>query len=146
MATGSRLKAIDQALKTVIAARTPGLTGVQVERGHPGELLQREAVWVDRILLEEDFKYLAATNQRKLQKITAQILVRVRADGDDAAALRDRALDVADEVEEALRGDISLSGAADFGGVQSGEVDSFTDTDGRVCAIRLDATYTARKG
>lgn len=146
MALGSRLKAVERRLVTIIDGRTPGLDGVAVDRGHPGEHLTREHVWIDRTRFGEQAVSLAETNRKRDQDVTVEIMVRVSQEGDDVTALKDRCLDVVDEVEEALRADPDLAGAALFGGISGGEVDSFADTDGRVCAARLDATYKARKG
>lgn len=146
MALGSRLKAIETALRSTIDARSPGLDGVTVSRGHPHEHLQREHVWIDRVRFTDEPKALKAGTNPRRQSLTFEIIVRVSQEGDDAPTLRDRAYDIADEVEEALRADIGLSGAADFGGVELGEAEPFVDTDGRVFAIRLDARYTATKG
>ena len=146
MATGSRLKAIDTQLKTIIAARA-GLAAVQVTRGHPGQHLTREAIWTDRIVIEDaEVAHLSPPASKRRQTITADVFVRVSQEGDDAAALRDRCFDLADEVEEALRADPSLGDAAEWGVVTSAEQDDFADSDGRVCVVVLTATYKARKG
>src|SRR3954469_8516715 len=98
MALGSRLKAIDTNLVTLTPAGVDAT--VVVTRGHPGENLTREAVWTDAITFDEDPKSLGATQQMRRQKITVPIVVRIRQEGDDYPTLRDRACDVADQVEE----------------------------------------------
>lgn len=146
MASGSRLKAIDQKLKTVIAARA-GLSAIPVDRGHPGELLQREHIWIDRVRMPDaQYRALSPTPTPKRQVIEAEIIVRVRLDGDDAATMRDRCFDLADEVDEALRANPGLTDAAEFGGITSAEYDDWQDSDGRVGALLMTATYNARKG
>lgn len=140
---GSRIKALDAALATIIDAGTDST--VTVTRGHPGEELTREAVWTDDIEFDERAKSLQAGQNPRRQEITAIIVVRIRQEGLTNAELRDRAADVADQVEEALRANINLSGAVDFGGVVAGTLGSFKDTDGRVGTLPLTATYTATK-
>lgn len=144
MALGSRLKAIDQQLATIITAGVDST--VKVTRGHPGKNIEWEAVWTEDIVFEAEPKPLG--NNARRQQITVPIVVRVKQEGDDYPALRDRACDIADQVEEALRNpaNINLGGQAEYGWVESGALSSFKDDDGNVGAVVLQAMYYARKG
>lgn len=142
MANSSRLKAIENALLTTIDAGTDATT--TITRGHPGDNLTREAVWIGNVRFGERAAALSPQTPRR-QQITYEIIVRVSQQGDDFPTLRDRAYTIADQVEEAIHADVSVAGSADFGGIEGGEVDSWLDTDGRAAAIALDATFTARR-
>lgn len=145
MALGSRLAAVQDKVLAALQVQ-PALSGIQVTKGHPGQHLKREAIWIDRLHFEERAVSLRATNHKRDQEVTVEIVVRVSKQGNDPGDTRARAYSLADEVEEALRANPTLSGEAFYGGVSGGEVDSFTDTDGRVCAVVLEATYRTRKG
>lgn len=144
MALGSRLKAIDTKIATLLAAALDSTT--TVTRGHPGKNIDWEAVWTEDIVFEATPKPLG--NNARRQQITVPIVVRVKQEGDDYPALRDRACDIADQVEEVLRNtaNVNLGGEAEYGWVNQGVLSSFKDDDGNVGAIVLQAMYYARKG
>lgn len=141
MANSSRLLAIETALQTTLAAAIPT---VPVTRGHPGEALTREAVWIGNVRFGERAAALSPQSPRR-QQITYELVVRISQEGDDFPTLRDRCYTVADQVEEAIHADLSVAGSADFGQIEAGEIDSWLDTDGRVAALVLDAVFTARR-
>jgi hypothetical protein len=64
--SGSRLKAVETQIKADldarVAAQTPSgiLNGVFVSRGHPGENLKREAVWLDQVTYTEEVPLMAS--------------------------------------------------------------------------------------
>ena len=142
MALGSRLSAIDIALRDKIDAGTDAT--VTVTRGHPGEHLSYESVWIADITFDERSQHLG--NDKRRQDLNAVIVCRVRQDGDDYPALRTRVCEIADDVEEALRADDELAQAVNFGGISAGAMDSFSDTDGRVAAVELTYSGVAVKG
>lgn len=146
--TTSRLRAVEVQLETIIQART-ALAGIPVDRGHPGQLLQAEHIWIGTISFEDESRTLdgPAQNTRR-QIVTAELTVRVREHGNDSATLRDRTYVLANEVEEALRdpANENLAGEVDFYMGVEGALDNFLDEDGRVAAMALNARWRARKG
>lgn len=147
MATTSRLKAIDQKLLAIITAR-PNLAGVQVERGKPATDLQEyECIWIDNIRMPDSrFASLSPPPNKLRATIEADVFVEVKAHGNDAATLRDRAADLANEVEEALRSDPSLTDSDEYGRVQAAELDDYRTKDGRVALCAITAVYQTKKG
>lgn len=140
--TTSRLKAIETRLTASIEALA--LAGFTVDRGHPAKNLTKKHVWINLVYFDERPGPHTAPAYKRDQDITAEIIVRVSTDGNDAATLRDLVYDTAQSIEDALRIDPGLSDDVLYGGVVRGAIDSFTDTDGRVAAIQLDAQYLAR--
>lgn len=144
MPLGSRLKAVEEQLVAVLVAR-PGLAGVQISRAHPGKDLDRETIWIERVRFGEKAKALSGGSNPRRQTVSVEVIVRVSQEGNDIPGVKDRAYALADEAEEAIRANISLNGAGDFGGVEGGEAECFVDTDGRVAAVQLDSSWVTTK-
>ena len=144
MALGSRLKAVDQKLHEKIAARA-ALANVQVVRGDPLDNIEHESIWIDRLWMPDERP--VTFGQQKLDPtVVAEIWVKVKQQGDAAPALRDRAWDLLDEVSEAVRLNGNLDGEVLTLMSTSATQFDYGESEGRVCAIRFDVTYYARKG
>jgi hypothetical protein len=145
VAVGSRLLAIEQRLKVIIAAQTDiAAAAIQVSRGHPGDLIERECVWIGEVRFGEAAKVWVAGQNPRDQDVTVELYVDVKQEGDDQDALRDRVYTIGHYVEKALQGDPSLNGEAHFGGVSGGASNTFTYSDARGGLLRLDANYKVR--
>lgn len=142
MATSSQAKATETAIVTILGA-VSGLAGIQIERGHPGKDLERESIWTDHLAWGEWAQALG--EGKRDSNVEVHIVVRVQAEGNDKSGTRDRSLDLANHVDEALRLNGNLSGAVMLGGLKSGDADSWVESGAVVCAVRLEAVYRVRK-
>lgn len=147
MASGSFFKAIDTKVAALIAARTLiASSNVAVSRGDPLTDVQREHIWTEDMNLPDETVAALGNNTRD-EEIEINIIVRVQHEGNDSAEARDRAADLVDEVEEALRADPTLTNTAFAGGwVTQGALTSGFDGQARIAVGVLTAKYHCRKG
>lgn len=148
MPLGSRLKAAETAILSALETRQGAggaLVDVFLARGNPGPDFKRECVWIEELSFTEG-PGPASPQLKRDQYLTVHILVRISRATSDDPALADRAYDVADEVEEALRADANLAQEVLYGGIVSGEKAFYNDKDGRLCVVHLEGRWRARKG
>ncbi len=107
MAITSRLGAAEDGLFTIVSAR-PALSGVAIDRMHPGNELRREHIWiVEDDSADQEWETTGMGSQIKREEL--RLAVALRATDVEYQAARDRALVLAGEVEAAVRADFKLS-------------------------------------
>jgi hypothetical protein len=158
MATTSRIGAAEDALFALLVARQaaqaawnlPEIPGAKVELtlGHPGDALQRQHVWIPgESESTEEWQTTIGQTGQKVETITLAVAVWVNLEAEDYGPNRDRALELAGEVEIAVRNDFTLGTAGGVtvfqGEVTRKRVMAAMGDFGRACQVLIDVTVTS---
>lgn len=106
-----------------------GLTGVQVSYGPPLPDPQREYIWVGDVDGQQEFAAMAAPNQRH-ETYRVQVIVGVLHEGTDSKAADDRCFTLLGELEQQLRGDVTVNGAVALAALGTFTLTEFVAPDG----------------
>jgi len=158
MATTSRIGAAEDALFDLLAARQtiggvwnlPEVAGAKVELtlGHPGGDLLKQHVWIPgESESEQTWETTIGQTGQKTETITLSVAVWVNLEAFDYRENRDRALELAGEVELAVRADFTLGTGGDAivfqGEVTRHRVIAAMGDFGRACQVLVDVTVTS---
>jgi hypothetical protein len=140
MAATSRVGAAQDALKAAIAAR-PGLAGVPVDVGFPAPTPAPEHVWLSGHVNEwttapETTAGSAGLGPRD-ERFTLVVRVYVFRAGPEFLPLRDRALAIRAEVEQAVAADPLLGGAVALAFPAGGRMDEAVRDEGREVGVEV---------
>ena len=130
---------------TVLLAAHPGLADVQVTRGHPGDVVERELVMVGgTAVAEQNPRSLGGARRDETYSIA--VVVQVKESGSSVEDASERAYALLGHVEDAVRAEPTLGGlvmVAEVGGWTDDEgVDS--DDSAHLCVITARIDCTAR--
>jgi hypothetical protein len=158
MAKTSRIGAAEDALFGLLTARQaiggawslPEVPGAKVELtlGHPGGDLQKQHVWIPgESTSDQVWETTIGQTGQKTETITLSVAVWVNLEALDYRENRDRALELAGEVELAVRDDFTLGTGADAtvfqGEVTRHRVMAAIGDFGRACQVLVDVTVTS---
>jgi hypothetical protein len=128
-------------LETLFKA-APGLTGVQVFRGHPGDTVQPELVMIGKVTLEQEWAALGA--RRKDEAYTVAVTVQVVQAGTDQDVVTERAYELVAAIEDALRNDVTLGGAVRVSEVEGWDDEEAFSDQGYSTVVDLRVAVKAR--
>jgi hypothetical protein len=134
---------VQRALVDVIA-RAPAFASRQVAIAHPGQLLEPESVFVQRVNVRENSRALGKAYRREEITVTLALVAEVNAD--DAQDALDRAYRMFEDVEQVLGTSPSL-GLPNilFAQITNWDQQNFAGDGKRAVEITADVTVTANK-
>lgn len=146
MAT-SCIEASEAALVTLLRAAS-GLSGVQVEKVHPGKAMKQECVFIGDTEFTQEHRSLGSGGA-KSEEFTTEVWVVVHQRGNDGQAVKARARVLAAVVESVIRSNQNLglvpptvlTLTAEF---KSGRQENYVELEGRTCQVRCDVSVSAR--
>jgi hypothetical protein len=115
MAVTSHLAAAEVGLMNLLEARKaiPGnpLADVPLDFGWPGDTLSDVHMWIgEEATSTQEWQTTGTGSQAKMETAVLEVWVWVTTPGNDYVASRDRGLEIAGEIEHALRDDFQLDG------------------------------------
>ena len=158
MALTSRIGAAEDALYDLLEARRassgvwdlPEVPGAKLELtlGHPGDALQRQHVWIPgESESSQEWETTVGPTGQKTEVATLMASVWVALEAEDYRANRDRALELAGEVELAVRDDFTLGTGGDAvvfqGEVTRVRVMAAIGDFGRACQVLVDVSVSS---
>ncbi len=158
MSLTSRIGEAEDALFDLLVARRAAqavwnlaeVAGAKVELtlGHPGDTLQKQHVWIPgESESEQVWETTVGVTGQKIETITLTAAVWVALEALDYRENRDRALELAGEVELAVRADFTLGTGGDAivfqGEVSRHRVLAAMGDFGRACQVLVDVTVTS---
>lgn len=146
MSTTSRIPAVKAALLAILQADS-GLSGVQVTHGHPGGVLENEAVWIGRAEGRHEPASIRSGRQPRDETFTLDVIVSVLMAGATIAEAETRAHALAAQVEDAIAADVTLGLSPDILWALPGDIEerpTSYETTGVLAEIRLGVEVKAR--
>lgn len=136
--------AAKQALLNVITART-ALASVQVSYGHPGDRIDpHESVFVDEVVVQQDWETMGGSSRRRKEDFTIEVVVVVGREGQAQQVAEARAWVLVEEVEQAVRADLTLQGTVMFAGLTDATQTNFAGPQGWVSQVVCKVTCRAQ--
>ncbi len=126
----STIPAVKDALVARLRAH-PTLAGVQVERSHPGDTLEQEAVWLGRVIGSNSWVAMRAGRKPRDESYTVQVFIEVIMPGEPETAAEDRVLACYGALEDVIAEDprLGVTGVESMR-VAEYELDSGIDGEG----------------
>ena len=134
MATTSRIPAVQDQLKTLLAARS-ALQGILISVGDPAT--PRPAEFIQIASLIDEWTQEWPVPEQKAESWTQPIHIVVEKASDYVTA-RDRAFAILAEVEAQLHGDRTLSGVAWDANIARGAIGEIIDSEFKVVVVTIN--------
>lgn len=109
---GSTVAVVKAALVALLEAR-PGLAGVKVEYGHPGDSTEKELIYFGRAIGTQDINVMREGRKKRDEEYVLDAHIEVLVEGGTQQEADDRALELTAELETALADDPRATLGAD---------------------------------